>query len=110
MDVKTISPAEIFALQEEATAVALIDVREPDEFSQTSAPFAVNRPLSEIERSGVSALKASPADQTIYLICRSGQRSLKAARLMHAQGLHNVVNVSGGMMAWEQAGLPTVKR
>lgn len=40
----------------------------------------------------------------LYLICRSGRRSLIATRALAARGVANVVNVAGGMLAWEAAG------
>lgn len=46
----------------------------------------------------------------LYLICRSGRRSMLAARELTARDIHNVVNVAGGMQAWKAAGLEIVGR
>jgi rhodanese-related sulfurtransferase len=39
----------------------------------------------------------------LHLICRSGHRSLKACEFLAARG-HDVVNISGGTLAWIEAG------
>ncbi len=81
----------------------LVDVREPDEWKSGHAPEAQHIPLGEFAaRSG-----DLPADRDIVLICRSGNRSGKAADLL-ARQRSGVANVAGGMKAWASAGLPVV--
>lgn len=81
---------------------ALIDVRQPDEYDEVHAAGAVLIPLGEVpERTS-----EIPSDRTVYLICRSGSRSMKAGELLAAQG-YDAVNVGGGTNAWVDAGLPT---
>ena len=43
------------------------------------------------------------------MICRSGSRGRQACEKILAAGFTNVVNVEGGTLAWEQAGLPVVR-
>lgn len=45
-------------------------------------------------------------DKTVYVYCKSGGRSKKAAQLLTALGQSKVVNLSGGFMAWKKANLP----
>lgn len=77
----------------------LLDVREDDEWAAGHAPTAVHMPLSTME------VAAVPTDRPVVAICRSGNRSGQAARVLADAGL-DVVNVSGGMKAWREAGLP----
>jgi rhodanese-related sulfurtransferase len=47
-----------------------------------------------------------PKDQPVYVVCRSGNRSLVAARTLVEAGFTDVRNVEGGMIAWAAAGFP----
>jgi rhodanese-related sulfurtransferase len=46
-------------------------------------------------------------DKEILVVCRSGARSLRAARFLKAVGYPRVRNMEGGMLKWLQAGHPT---
>lgn len=81
----------------------LLDVREPEEWVAGHAPAARHIPLGELgARSG-----EIPADQTVYVICRSGNRSAHATHALNGAGWR-AVNVVGGMHEWEAAGRPMV--
>ena len=84
-----------------ATAM-MIDVRETWEFGQGHAQGARNIPLSQLGK----RFSEIPVDRDILLICRSGNRSLQAAKFLQQQGWERVVNVSGGMSSWEMHRLP----
>lgn len=47
-----------------------------------------------------------PRDVPIVCVCRSGNRSGVAAEQLARQGFSEVINLTGGMMAWSRAGLP----
>jgi rhodanese-related sulfurtransferase len=83
----------------------LIDVRTPAEYQASRIAAVVNRPLDQLENH-VSEFQGY---QTIYIHCQSGSRSQKACEKLRELGVHHYVNVVGGISAWEQAGLPTVK-
>jgi rhodanese-related sulfurtransferase len=78
----------------------VIDVREVDEYIEAHVPGVRLVPLGTI----ADALDTLPRDETLYVICRSGARSLRAADFFIADGL-TAVSVSGGTMAWIQRGL-----
>lgn len=80
--------------------VTLIDVREPYEYDGGHVPGALSMPLGQ-----VAALAAElPKDQPLYVICRSGNRSLQASEALVEAGFQDVRNVDGGMIAWQAAG------
>lgn len=85
------------------TTAMIVDVRETWEFAQGHAKGARNIPLSQLGRRA----REIPPDRDILLICRSGHRSLQAAKFLQQQGLEQVTNVSGGMLSWEMHRLPT---
>lgn len=108
MTIKSISPTAVHRLNQEAGGIRIIDVRETDEFAEISSPLAENYPLSTFD-AGVFANNLDRRSQ-LYMLCRSGKRSLKAAQLLETAGFESVYNIEGGMIAWEEAGLPVVRR
>jgi rhodanese-related sulfurtransferase len=84
----------------DAGAVVL-DVREPAEWAEGHIPGATLIPLGELARR-VSEL---PDDETIVVICRSGNRSAQGRDILRAAG-YEATSVDGGMTAWRAAGLP----
>jgi rhodanese-related sulfurtransferase len=82
-----------------AAGAPVIDVREPDEYDEVHVPGARLIPLGEVaDRAG-----EVPSDETVYVICKSGARSRRAAEHLRAAG-YDAVNVAGGTMAWVEAG------
>ena len=86
---------------------AVVDVREPGEFKGGHIPNARNIPLGQLaERArDLDKLKAKP----VVLACASGNRSMTAAGTLRKAGFAQVVSLSGGMAAWQQAGMPVEK-
>ena len=82
--------------------VVLIDVRMPDEYEQAHVPGALLIPLPELpERLG-----ELPDEETGYVICHLGGRSMKACEFLQTQG-YIMVNVAGGTQAWIESGRST---
>jgi rhodanese-related sulfurtransferase len=79
----------------------IVDVREPDEYEEGHVPGAQLIPLQEVPE----RIDELPTTGDIYLICKSGARSLRAAEYLAGQG-YEVHNVAGGTMAWIDAGFP----
>lgn len=84
----------------EAGAV-LIDVREPEEYVEAHVAAARSVPLQTVP----TVVDGLPRDQPVYVICRSGSRSLNAASFLRQQGI-DAINVAGGTLAWLAADLP----
>ena len=84
----------------------VLDIREPAEFSSGSITGARNIPASAVaDRVGeIGKYKAKP----VIVVCQSGQRSAKVAAQLKKDGFGEVYNLSGGLAAWQQAGLPLV--
>lgn len=79
----------------------LVDVREPDEYAAARVPGAELVPLGSVPE----RLDAFAPDETTYVICRSGARSMRACEFAAAHG-REVVNVAGGTLAWIESGRP----
>ena len=83
--------------------VVILDVREDWEYAEGHIPGAVLLPLGSIP----DRLSEIPQDKTVVAVCRSGNRSGQATQFLRQQGFDNVHNMEGGMIAWDEAGLPT---
>lgn len=79
----------------------VLDVRQPDEFRSGHIAGAKLIPLNELQRK----MGELPKGREIVCICASGNRSTSAAKMLAKEGF-NVLNVSGGMLAWRRAKLP----
>ena len=100
---ESVNPAEAQARIE--AGAMLLDVRESVEYQAAHAPAAKLISLGVLPR----RLKELPKEREILVICASGSRSAQAAELLAKEGFQ-VTNVSGGMSAWQRAGLRTVKK
>lgn len=78
----------------------LIDVRELDEYVAGHIPRAVSIPLSTIEDN----IDRFRDEFDVYLVCQSGNRSLRACEFLHDRDIVNVVNVATGNLGWVASG------
>jgi molybdopterin/thiamine biosynthesis adenylyltransferase/rhodanese-related sulfurtransferase len=103
--VEEIEPFE--AAQEiEGGDVVLIDTREPHEFQEARIEGGKLVPPGLL-RDEIAAAAPDKSARTI-LYCRSGNRSHKAAEQMEALGYEDVASMAGGILAWQEQGLPVV--
>lgn len=93
-------------LEEHAAGVEFIDVREPIEFDSGHMPGMRNVTLSDL---GGEFPKLASAKR-VYVSCLSGLRSTLVARTLGYLGLKDVVVVSGGYQAWNQAGYAVTEK
>ncbi|MBK7394233.1 MAG: hypothetical protein IPI64_13195 [Chloracidobacterium sp.] len=100
-DIKEVSPAEAQVAVSKAYS-QFIDVRTLEEYTGGHAARAVNIPLDTLS----TKLDLLEKNEPIYVICQTGSRSRKAADILKSAGFNNVLNVSGGTVAWQAAGLP----
>jgi rhodanese-related sulfurtransferase len=89
-------------LREDPAAPILLDVREENEFGEVRAPGAVLVPTSAF----MVRVGEIPQDRPLMVVCHMGTRSAAVAGFLIRGGRTDVVNVAGGMDAWERAGLP----
>lgn len=82
----------------------ILDVRQPEEYQAGHIAGAKLIPLGELSRRA----KELPKNREIICVCQSGSRSSSAVRFLAAEG-YQVVNMSGGMLAWRYAQLPIKK-
>lgn len=102
MTIKHIPPAEAFAML--SHGAVLVDIREKDEWRREHIGAAHSHPLSTIER------HPPKGDGAVIFHCRSGNRTtVNAKRLAATVPGAKVFVLEGGLEAWRDAGLPTVR-
>lgn len=102
--VKDVAPEE---LSQVLLSTHLIDVRQPEEYVGELGHIAGSKLLSLNELP--ERLNELPKDETVVFICRSGGRSGRAAVYALEHGFEHVYNLKGGMLLWNQLGLPVEK-
>ena len=86
-----------------ADGAVLFDVREPDEYDDGHVSGAILIPLGEVP----TRVQEFGDQAPIYLICRSGGRSMQAAKFLARNG-RDTVNIAGGTLAWIALGYDVV--
>jgi len=95
------TPGEAALALASLPAPLLLDVRTPREWQQLRIAGSVNVPLNRLPE----RLSGLPRDRRILVHCAGGYRSSIAAGLLQRAGLP-VVELGGGVAAWDRAGLP----
>ena len=85
--------------------VAIIDVREPDEYNQAHIKNAILIPVDEI----MTRVDELPSDKKLLFVCASGYRSGLACEMAAAMGVDTskIFNIDGGTQGWIENGHPT---
>jgi rhodanese-related sulfurtransferase len=102
MQIKSIDPVSLKKRLDEGSAI-LIDVREPHEHAREHIEGARLAPLSRFKTENFGEV----GDKTAVFHCHSGGRTGSNARLLTSKGFRDAYHLSGGIMAWKAAGLPT---
>lgn len=101
-EIRVLTPTEFH----DATAnkaVQLVDVRTPEEFAEGHLENALNINISETDF--ITEVEKLNLDEPIYLYCRSGKRSAKAALILKDVGFKEIYDMQGGFLHWESDGL-----
>jgi rhodanese-related sulfurtransferase len=86
----------------------VVDVRDPGEYATGHILGAKNVPLSRLS-DGSAGEVAKRKERAVIVYCEGGERASKAVALLKKQGYTRVVNLTGGLKGWQQAGLPVEK-
>ena len=96
-------PPKVFS--QEITAVensVVVDVRTPTEFAIGHIPGAIN--ISYLAEDFWDQMEQLNPEQTIFVYCRTGRRSIRACTLMRNGGFENerIFNLEGGYILWQE--------
>lgn len=103
-DMEPLSSVQFQARLDNDSTAILLDVRRPDEFASGHLEGA--RLINWLDTDNFKTeARGLDKSHTVYLYCRSGRRSSEAAAWLRSQG-YTVVDMAGGILAWEKCGLP----
>ncbi|REB08083.1 rhodanese-like domain-containing protein [Sporosarcina sp. BI001-red] len=94
--IRTMSTIEVKALTKDKSK-QFVDVRTPGEYQGRHVKEFKNIPLNDLG----NRLDELDKNKETYVICQSGMRSARAAGILKKQGFTEVINVKGGMSAWQ---------
>lgn len=99
IEVPTVAPAALKALQKRKATFYLIDVRTPAEFAQGHISGAISFPLESLP----NAYRQIPKGVKLVVYCLSGVRSAQAVSFLREHGYAKSVSLQGGYTAWQAA-------
>lgn len=98
-----VKPAE-FEKQMKQDEGQVIDVRTPKEYSSGHIENAVN--MHVYDKDFEQRVDKLDKEKTVYVYCKVGGRSAEAVEIMQQKGFKHIVELEGGMDAWNEAGKP----
>lgn len=96
---QTITVEALKAKIDTGDQIHLVDVREPHEHADFNIG-GILLPLGQVQTMQVDAIE-DLKNQEVFVYCRSGNRSGQACLILETMGFTNLINVSGGMLAWQ---------
>ncbi len=84
----------------------VLDIRNPREWATKHIAGSVNIPLNHLQE----RIAEIPRDRRIAVHCAGGYRSSIAASILHQYGITHLIEMAGGLAAWEAAKLPVVSQ
>ena len=85
-----------------AQGAFILDVRQPEEWTQFHIPGATLIPLGDLP----NRLNEVPKDKEVVVVCRTGHRSAQGRDILKNAGFTKVTSMAGGVTQWQTAGLP----
>src|SRR5579871_4315011 len=82
----------------------IVDIRTPREWNAGHLNGSINVPLAQLQQ----RIDEVPHDRRIAVHCAGGYRSSIAASILHQHGITNLIELAGGITAWEAAKLPVI--
>ncbi len=101
--VGTVSTAKFKEALAQDTHYPVFDVRKETEYKSEHIAIANNTPLDFLNKH----LAEFPIEESFYLHCAGGYRSMIAASILKSRGIHNIIDVEGGFAAIKEAGIKT---
>src|SRR5687768_16534500 len=99
MSYTNMSPKQFKSAIENSKDIVILDVRTPSEVAQGAIPGAID--IDFLTEEFAIKVKTLDKNKHYYIYCRSGNRSGQACQMMSQMGFKHLVNLEGGMLAWD---------
>ena len=100
-NVSLLKAHELKRILENDTDIQLVDVRTAFEFKQEKISTAKN--IDYMSRNFIDKFKTYDKSKSLYIYCRSGARSAKAANALAKEGFIRVYDLDGGIVEWKKS-------
>jgi rhodanese-related sulfurtransferase len=95
---------EAKSLVESNVSLIIVDVRTREEYDSGHIEGAILIPVSELE----GRINELSKEEELLIYCRTGNRSSNSVNILKANGYTKIFHMNDGIIAWIQAGYPTV--
>lgn len=102
-EIEVLTPTEFHDAMMKNKDIQLIDARTPAEFEEGHLQDALN--IDVLETDFKTKAEKLNVEKPIYVYCRSGKRSAKAALILKESGFKEIYDMQGGYLQWESEGL-----
>lgn len=101
--IKNLNPNQAILLVNRESGI-FVDISELHEYKSGHVPDSINIPLSQMvqQLQLLEKYKAKP----VIVVCRTGNRSVRAAARLRKYGFGAVYTLGGGMASWQRENLP----
>ncbi|MCF6307079.1 MAG: rhodanese-like domain-containing protein [Flavobacteriaceae bacterium] len=106
-DIELISPQQVYDAVYSADSVQLVDVRTPNEYNTSHLKGAQN--ICVTDNDFKEKVKSLDKNKPVYVYCKMGGRSAKAAKKLKDMGFTKIYDMDGGILLWEEKKLATEK-
>lgn len=105
--IEVVSPQEVYnaVYGPSGTSYQLVDVRTPEEYGASHLKNAQNICVTEDDFE--EKVKGLDRSKPVYVYCKKGGRSAKAAKILAEMGFTEIYDLQGGITAWDEEGLET---
>jgi rhodanese-related sulfurtransferase len=107
-NIQVVSPQEVYdaVFNKSNASLQLVDVRTAEEYGVSHLKDAQNICVTEDDFK--EKVKDLDREKPVYVYCRSGGRSARAAEILAEMGFTEIYDLDGGITAWKENGLETI--
>lgn len=102
-EIKVLTPIEFHDAMLKNNDIQLVDARTTAEFEEGHIQNAVN--IDVLETDFITKAEKLDLQKPVYVYCRSGKRSAKAALILKEVGFKEIYDMQGGYLLWESEGI-----